>query len=129
MLFPMCDDLKRDFYSACPVWYWPVLWWQFVVMERYLADLHTARGGGEMAYGLALGPRGQLRLIFVSDAACRAVKGRGGYVEPVLAMGRLGAEYTQPACIFDSQSPGCCVSKALMAPTCATRPPIHIDPG
>ena len=65
----MCDDLKRQFYSACPARYWPVLWLQFVIMERYLADLYAATGRAEMAYGLALGPRGQLRLVFLSDTA------------------------------------------------------------
>ena len=65
----MCDDLKRQFYTACPVWYWPVLWWQFVIMERYLARLYAATGKVEMAYGLALGPHGRLRLIHLSDTA------------------------------------------------------------
>ena len=69
MLFPMCDDLKRQFYAACPVWYWPVLWWRFVIMERYLANLYAVTGKGDMEYGLALGPRGTLRLVFLSDAA------------------------------------------------------------
>ena len=76
MLFPMCDDLKREFYSACPVWYWPVLWWQFMLMERYLGDLYTASGRAKMTYGLSLGPRGQLRLVFLSDAACHIAEGR-----------------------------------------------------
>ena len=72
----MCDDLKREFYSACPVWYWPVLWWQFVVMERYLGDLYAASGRAKMTYGLALGLRGQLRLVFLSDAARYIAEGR-----------------------------------------------------
>ena len=67
----MCDELKRQFYAACPLWYWPVLWWQFVIMERRLAALYDARGRTEMTYGLALGPRGELRLVFLSDAARR----------------------------------------------------------
>ena len=77
MLFSMCNDLKRDFYSACPVWYWPVLWWQFMLMERYLSDLYAATGRGDMEYGLALGPRGTLRLVFLSDAARQLAEGKG----------------------------------------------------
>ena len=69
MLLPMCDDLKRQFYAACPVWYWLVLWWNLLVMERHLARLYAASGRVEMTYGLALGPHGQLRLVFLSDAA------------------------------------------------------------
>ena len=67
MLFPMCDDLKRDFYSVCPVWYWPVLWWNLFVMERNLSSIYATSGRAEMTYGLSLGPRGQVRLVFLSD--------------------------------------------------------------
>lgn len=37
-------------------------------MERYLSSVYAARGRTEMTYGLALGPRGELRLVFLSDA-------------------------------------------------------------
>ena len=76
----MCDDLKREFYAACPVWYWPVLWWQFMLMERYLARLYAASGKAKMTYGLALGPRGQLRLVFLSDATRRIARGEAAPV-------------------------------------------------
>ena len=36
-------------------------------MERYLSKLYAMRGRTEMTYGLSLGPRGQLRLISLSD--------------------------------------------------------------
>ena len=72
----MSETLKRDFYAACPIWFWPVLWWQFVIMERYLAWLYAETGRAEMTYGLALGPRGRLRLIYLSDAALEYAEGR-----------------------------------------------------
>ena len=96
----MCDDLKRDFYAACPVWYWPVLWWQFMLMERHLAELYAARGRGEMTYGLSLGQRGQLRLIFLSDAERSSaeygtISAKPLYKLALLTLDETPADYTQ----------------------------------
>ena len=122
----MCDDLKRDFYAACPVWYWPVLWWQFMLMERHLAELYAARGRGEMTYGLSLGPRGQLRLIFLSDAVRgHALQGQGSafacFSDYALALICPQAEDRSQATFrgFDA------------LPTCAARTSSHLylDPG
>ena len=82
----MCDDLKKSFYAACPVWYWPVLWWQFVIMERHLAHLFAARGRSEMVYGLSLGSRGRLRLIYLSDTKRHFSEGEGSLPEPLFAL-------------------------------------------
>lgn len=76
ILISMSETLKRQFYAACPVWYWPVLWWQFVIMARYLSRLYAETGRAEMTYGLALGPRGQLHLIYLSNAAREYAEGR-----------------------------------------------------
>ena len=122
----MCDDLKRDFYAACPVWYWPVLWWQFVIMERYLARLYAGRGGTEMTYGLALSPHGRLRLIFVSDAARGTAAGRYTPTMPLFPKLRQMpinplAEY--PSCEF--------AIEATHAPPRAVlnTPHLYLDPG
>ena len=72
-----------------------MLWWQFVIMERYLARTYAASGRTGMTYGLSLGSHGQLRLVFLSDAACHAAQGRG--IAPKL---RLFAR----ACMLDNLS-------------------------
>ena len=122
----MCDDLKREFYAACPVWYWPVLWWQFVMMERYLARLYATRGRGEMTYGLALSSHGRLRLIFVSDAARGAVAGR--YIPAMPAFPKLMQMPINPSTEYPS---GEFAIEATHAPLYATltSPQTYFDPG
>ena len=128
-LIPMCDDLKRDFYSACPVWYWPVLWWQFVLMERYLADLYAATGKAHMEYGLALGSRGALRLVFLSDAARRYA--RHGRMPAVACHGAHPLNLdTPPAdylCRQTGEGEGSWHSLPIRA--IARSPQLYLDPG
>jgi hypothetical protein len=64
----MRDDLIQKFYDACPLWWWPVLWVQIILMDARLIQLRE-RAGEEIDYGIALGRCGSLHLIFLSDNA------------------------------------------------------------
>ena len=125
----MSETLKRQFYAACPVWYWPALWWQFVVMERYLAYLYAASGRAEMTYGLALCPRGQLRLVFLSDAARNIAEGKA---IPALVhhLGKPVRLEHPPADDLRHQASPAENAHASQA-VCTTPPsfPLHLDPG
>ena len=125
----MCDDLKRDFYSACPVWYWPVLWWNLLVMERYLSNLYAASGRTEMTYGLSLDARGRLRLVFLSDAARRVAQGRTMPVPPYHLSNPVRLERPTAGYLCHQD---CAVEDARASQTVcstSTSPSLYLDPG
>lgn len=70
----MSERLIQQFYTACPLWWWPVLWMQIILMDARLIQLRE-RAGDDIDYGIALGRYGTLHLIFLSDNA-------SGYVDP-----------------------------------------------
>lgn len=120
----MCDELKRQFYAACPVWYWPVLWWQFVMMERRLGALYDARGRTEMTYGLALGPRGTLRLVFLSDAARQF-----GAHAPAFHAEAFTPHAPPTVLLHHGGTARTPAPQRLPTREASNSPPFHIDPG
>ncbi len=63
------------FYERCPVLFWPWLWLQFKLIDRWLAK-HTPAGElGEIL--IHMGPRGTLTVSHVSDNISGAMSDRG----------------------------------------------------
>ena len=53
------------FYAACPILYWPWVWLQFWRLDRWMAQ--RVAQGEDCGVILHMGPRGTLRITFVSD--------------------------------------------------------------
>lgn len=122
----MCETLKREFYAACPIWYWPVLWWQFAVMAHYLADLYAATGRAEMSYGLALGPFGTLRLVHLSDTARHFAMHGCLPAKPWFRVRPLMLESPSPEHPSGEVSVGMCRAPVRAA---IPSPQLYLDPG
>jgi len=71
----MSADLIRRFYTSCPLYLWPVLWVQVILMNAKLAHYRARAGGEEIDCFIGLSHRGTLHIVWLSDNAT-------GYIAP-----------------------------------------------
>jgi hypothetical protein len=69
ILIHMSADLIRRFYTSCPLYLWPVLWVQVILINAKLAHYRACAGGEEIDCFIGLSRRGTLHIVWLSDNA------------------------------------------------------------